>query len=849
MKHFGLRKWKKALIGAGSVALGATAIITPVAFITSCSKSAKYVDVIDREMGISSATYDSMKKELKKLHEKKIEWLPVDEQESERDFLETTINGFDSLLQYNEINVVDSSNKIANALQAQAKTLSANVDYTSLTGALINYAYDNYNIRLSRHSTATWQQLQNAYDGYRDASETYMRHSEMPAKQIYEVLHEADIEFGKIKAELYEKYKDDALSGLQEGISRIIECFESTNLDAASLAASNRLKEMFDTFTFTFKERNDNANRFDIIKSSLEVGQPISDELMRTMFDCIEQKSGYPYDYNSEIVPGFTITPILHEIKEDNFRNTFEITIDWSLISNKIKNNPDYTAEQKEYATGHLYAGNPKIAAGETYPEGTTTAQVLHDCERLYLPYQLYPTAAYEAQKIGDAYFNPVATQGCISLKWNDNAQSPDNKYEHFFTGVKEGEKTGELDATTLGRSGLLISHDSKHYEKVTDVLKRMESTDNVDENALTLSEQFVRFCDFKSDVTIVNPTKHFVTNKISVCYKNSDVVNKRNPARYYTEIPMFENNGYLVSREFFAQANSTFNDAKEWVDTYRNNRFKEIYSKANDFACSIYASIAKTTGYTLYYIGLLVSPVPIPDVWDGGDFLDKPREGAAAGLAIGEAVLLITWIVLVEKLLIKPLRACAKRNEQFCHEDVFRTIMDKISTDTKWFCLRKKPGVDDYDDTEYETKYQTFATADFEQVCRPLYQFYTNFHHQDLTKKFVERIDYYQIDSVTVLSITDKLTAPTGLIDWISIGYMALELGLSIWLGPIVGVYIPVSTIPHFLWLGYLTGGFWSNLWTVLETKVQAIVISVAISGVLWVVTHTFKKFMTGSF
>lgn len=816
-----LLKRKKLAVGLSAGLVGVTSIVAPISICVSCGPNIKYIDSIDEQFDISSATYKSMKKQLKVNYENSLKekWLPEEEIKEEMQFLQKDLDSLDQVAQQSE----KAKSQMAHSASASSSNpyiLEDNqlMDYTSLTNALIEIAEQRYGVHLTRESSATWSDLRTSYQGLRDSTENYMSSLGMRWEEIQQELVECDLKRDAMMKELMAQYGSDALSGLINGLPKLISCFESVNLDVAALAATNALKEFFSKFSLVFNPEGE-KNRYDQIESELIVGKPIDEDVMRRMFICVEQRSGSEIPYKpDEMLPGYKLVPVLHEKMPDPIHNTYKISIDWSITNKTYVGTDD-----EDEATGHVYGQNQDIVDGK-YDETTKIADVMRGCEREYLEYTLYPTAAYEAKQIAAAYFNPKSKDGYIRLKWHDFIN--DNKYEQFFSGITTPTgTTGKLTLKNLADSGLQISENGQYYTDVSEILNTVgEDKFVADEDALTLSEKFVRYCDITSDVTIVDGDKHLVTNKFSIEYRNS--YNKHDDAHWNRDLPLFHNDNYPISPEFFVIANDTFNHAKQWVDVYRNRKIDEMYDHADNLIVSLTCTSVKTALYTAYYVFRLV--VPLTVAIDG---VPRPCWAAAIALATCHAVLLATYITLVTKYMIKPLKECASNNEKFLKSASFRDITKRIDDDQKYFCLYDENGK--YNKKLYDDKMYDFCQLNFQTEARPLYQFYATFHNQEVTSAFVQGIIDNHIDSVTIQSITDKFTLPTGLIDVFGASYTVSTLILNLALGPTTNPFKP------WKW------GTETWLWAVCFLLEQAL--SGAISGVLYIVTHTIKKFCTG--
>ncbi len=824
-------KSKKVCLGIGLGLLSTTSIVTPISLCTSCSENVKYIDSIDEKFDVSSVTYNAAKRDFKILYRDKLEheFLPEEDIQVEMEYLQKDLDNFDSTFK--------ASEKRRRADATQLRMYSASeyeleeskyLDYTTLTNALVEFANEKYDVQLVRKSTATWGDLRESYTALRNSTQTYMEGLDIDEPTIQALLAQCDEQRDAMMTDLQAKYGNDALAGLINGLPRLMSCFDAVNKDIAAIAATNMLKEFFNKYTLVFDEKGDH-NHYDEIQDQLIEGEVISDTLMKKMFKCVEQKSGNEIDYDPEtMIPGYKLTPTLHAKIPDPIHNTYKISIDWALIR-KTYLDPLFSDKDREDATGHVYGQSQDLLDGK-FNDKTPIADVMRSCEREYLEYSLYPTAIYESKQIGEAYFNKKSKDGYIRFKWNDIMA--DNKYEQFFAGIADPKGSeGTLTLKNLADSGLQISNDGKYYTDVNDLLDKVgEGVELDDEDSLTLAEKFIRNCDVKSAVEIVNGDDHIVTNDFSIEYRNSHYKNSPNKEdeknHWYRGLETFHNDGYPISPEFFVIANEAYNHAKQWVDVYRNKKIDEMYDASDSLLVSLICSATQDALYTAYYCFRLV--VPFTMLIDG-----TPRPNWACAIALGasEAILLATYITLVTKTMIIPFRECADNNAKFLKSASFEKMAERIDKDEDWFCPMDENGK--YDKTLYKTKMNKFCMANFQTESRPLYQYYSNFHQQEACKDFVKGIVDNHIDSVTIQSITDKVTLPIGSVNVWSASYTALSFVINLALGPTTNPFKP------WHW------GIETWLWAVVFLLDQAI--KQTIKLILYIVSHTIKKFVTG--
>lgn len=796
MKKPELKKWQKVVLGAMSGVVVASSAIIPPAIMTSCSQAPIYVDELDRENNVSSATYNRMKDDFRSLYELQLDktFTPPEIKEQKMAELNQDIQNLDEVF---ETRTDENSN-------------TQIFDFTTMTTQLSNMAYEDYGIQLDRSSTATWQQLKDEYQSFRDSNEIYMHSIPLDYRIIQQVLTEADNKFDDIYTSLQDRFKNDALGGITYGRPQLLECFDSVNLDIAALAASDRLSDFLGKFTFSAKDDSSQANRYDRVESKLQVNHVIEKDMMQLLFNCIEAKTGKIWEYDPyTLIPGYYIEPVLHAKIPNPYENTYELAIDWSLINVNYLSS-EFTDEERELVTGHVYSGN------QNYNDPTKSiAEMLAESDRSYMNYSLYPTAAYESAQLKEAYFNPTASRGCINFTWQGGAANPENRYEEFFTGIKDKESTGTLSFDTLGNSGMLISNNTHSYEKVTDVIERVKTKKDVEPQQLTLVERFVRNCDVTSKVTLVNEDAHEVTNELRATYLNT--VNKT--AGH--QLPKYNNNGYNVSPEFFIHANKAFDKVSRYVETYRTNQFEKAENQAEKFILTMVASSVQTVAYTAYYVFRMMFPLP--------GHGDPATNAMMIGLCVGETALLAAWIAFMTCMLYNPMKKLADNCDTVNKSAVYKEMIEKIDIDSEYFCPLDDDG-NPIDRDLYKVRYQKFAQANFRDITRPMYQFYTTFNYQTMTKEFNALLKKYVIDAPSVGDI---------MFPWITVGGFCNLASLA-WAGA-------QWVLEHFL----VTILFHEILGQSLRLIISAVqfVLNQIIYGILWLIGNIMRWMITGRF
>ncbi|MBQ0045619.1 MAG: hypothetical protein KBS35_01880 [Mycoplasma sp.] len=710
--------FKKSFWLVGSSALVTASVVAPTLTLTSCSKIKGFmIDDTDEETGISSVTYETMKKEFRDLyinHLKKHEFLSDIEIKEKLVFFDDYISNFDEML---------------------AKNDGAVMDYTAATMALSETASEKYGIRLNRRSNVTWSDFVEQYKGLRQSTFVYMTNQGLFPQEIQQILNDGDARFNDLVTTLSREYAHDPLLGITKAQNKLLDVFSANNREVALVASMNRLADFTNRYTFQFNE--DSPIYYDTLRDptkypDLKVGSPIDPGIMNTVFTCIDQQTGTPTDFDpTKSMPTFIITPYLHGWYEDKYSNQYGMEIDWQIYPSIYWTEPSLRTYIPE-VTAHVYGRNDKIANREIEEDSKDPdyfVKTIHESEIQTTRYMLQASARYERENLVNAYFNKDEdkTRSRIYLKWEGGAGNKRNKYECFFDGIPQGEDEGLLSVNSLANSGLRISSNDITYEDLKTVIKRVEKDKQDPENAtpdekLPLTDKFIKYCTVQSAVVSEDGqygTGHKVRHKFFYQYANSvkgdtSIVNDPD----YSE-PR-RSDGFNISEEFFNVANDKYNDAFKLFRHYKNNDFVAIKENCNDLEAGFVSTSVMT--------GVQIAKNVIKMIFGG--IATKLIAAYTIALLTSNAVVLgIIWPFYTHYL-VDPIDTFVSNVKKLRNDPSYKSIQNRLEEDSQYFVTVDEDGW--YSQDEYDAKKITFQTSNFVTFARPKYQYYSTIMIQD---------------------------------------------------------------------------------------------------------------------
>ena len=429
-----------------SVATAITVNTAATTLLTSCSLSNKINDVgeFDKEYGINNATYTRMEKDFEVLYKSQLDQRK-ESGEINDDIYDSNLYAFQTKLNSLHTSLYSGENK----------TLS----YTIKTNVLRDYARDNYGIRLSRQSSVI---LDEAIKDIKSSilSSVLLMCKEYGKTDTSKYCSKAEAEFDKLEHKAKIKYGDtDVVSIIQYIQSGMVTCFNGICDELDCIATQQQLKKFTENYSISVKEDVADDYCWDKLFSQYGDGnKEISAEDFNNIFEisCEEsdpQSSNAPYlltskkivEFKSNIIPGYTLKPILVKMNGDPYTNTYSIDVDYTLVNDNYINNGN---------VAQLTAHSSALKNQSFYEDENTSIFDLNasDEEREYTNYVLPITKQYEEEQINATYFNNED----FKFSWST---SEEYGYDDFWTEANENDEyKGKLNVSGLATSGMMIN-------------------------------------------------------------------------------------------------------------------------------------------------------------------------------------------------------------------------------------------------------------------------------------------------------------------------------------------------------------------------------------------------------
>jgi len=442
MKHK-LSKKVKIFLSVASAITANTAVAT---LLTSCSFSNKVNDIggFDKEYGINNATYTRMEKDFEVLYRSQLD--------QRKESGEINDDAYDSNLYafQKKLNSLHTS-----LYSGENKTLS----YTIKTNVLRDYARDNYGIRLSRQSSVI---LDEAIKNIKSSiiSSVLLMCNEYGITDTSKYSDSANIRLDELEKEAKAKYGDtDVVSIIQYIQSGMATCFNGICEQLDCLATQQQLKQFIEKYSINVKEDVADDYCWDKLFSQYGEGnKEISAEDFNNIFeisceDSDPQNSYGSYTFTSRktvkfksnIIPGYTLKPILVKMNGDPYTNTYSIDVDYTLVNDSYINNEN---------VARLTAHSSALENKSFYEDENISIFDLNtsDEEREYTNYVLPITKEYEEEQINTTYFNNED----FTFSWST---SDEYGYDDFWTTANENsEYKSKLDISSLATTGMMIN-------------------------------------------------------------------------------------------------------------------------------------------------------------------------------------------------------------------------------------------------------------------------------------------------------------------------------------------------------------------------------------------------------
>ena len=485
--------------------LTSTALITNTSIasaLTSCSSKDIIFDIggLDKNYGITMATYNRMESDLKDLYET--------QQNTNKD------KGFISEQEY-QANLLSFKSKLnsfhANLFSENNKFLS----YTVKTNALKEFADYNYEIKLSRVTNINLNdELADIKASMLSSLFVYIDSYKVDNSQAIEIIEKANSQFDELKNDALRSVgSNDNVAIILYVQNRMINCFEGICDEINVLVAQQKLKDFLDEYEINVQGVLNKEYCWNNLYAKYGAGnKEIELDDFNGIFT-ISPKSGplkgsvssLQKDFDNDLIPGYTLKPIIHSMNADPYKNEYSIDVDYTLIKNEYLDKDDaarYTVHSALLEDESIYQDDNISVFDINTIEG----------ERNYTKYDLPITLQYEHDQIIDTFFD-----GDFTFSWSN-----DRKYgfDNFWVEAnKNNQYIGEFDKFALANTGMMVNG-----YLLSDLIEETNTKEDI--NLLQIDKQeainFVKYVNFNLNFTEIDENTVIMVNDIIVNYDNS---------------------------------------------------------------------------------------------------------------------------------------------------------------------------------------------------------------------------------------------------------------------------------------------------------------------------------------
>ena len=652
-----------------------------------------------------------------------------------------------------------------------------NYSFTIRTNALMDYAAKNYSIYLNRNANIG----ESAFDNLKQFSlENFIIYlnniygiDDIEDKQ--EKIDNFSTKFDQLLSQTKSKYADNAQILLHLRAD-IVNCWEDLDKEFSLLAANNHLRDFFDEYQLIVKDQsNKQIDNNELLWDNLlynehfitndkiglidqDIDCSITDQWINKLFTISQKKknteansvsqqndatsdilTGYKeiqYFNSQEIIPGYTLTPVLKTMTQDIYANEYYMKIDWQLISNKYKDETDQKI--KDSVTAHLaYNANETNSNDEQYLSSTD--------------YQLLSTPKHQENNLKKAYFTSSKPGQNIVFSW-DKDKTP---LEHFFLSDLTYENTEpvikdqydlSMSQNNLSNACLKVNNEflsnlliaeGKVPHSANNVPTGTKITDNNSnsDSTWTIEEKFVHYCNISSatsHVTFYNSnTKNEITTSFIVGYANSqfafDAIAEK------TKISDIK-----LSNNFCNDAVGYYNDVNKFVDSKKIEKVGEEATVCSGYVITWLIAM----GVLLIAIIALICLKRYINKKRGQEypkinFLARSVHplivfGVLSAIAV---VVLVAWICYIDIGINEHVRGIKKWNKALEEDDIVDKlhVLIKIKEDKKNFA--SAANFQKYFDTNRSKAYASYW----------YYLHFNNLKDKDANEKAEEVVNDYQ--------------------------------------------------------------------------------------------------------
>ncbi len=492
-----MNKKLKTLFWISSALIANTSVASA---LTSCSFKETINDIgnLDKQYGISMATYSRMESDFSDLYEAKE--------------MEELNNGAISEQQY-KANLLNFKSRLNSFHATLFNKDNKSLSYTIKTNALKDFAKEDFGIKLSRVTNINLNnELAQLKNSMMSSLLVHIKQYNIDANKAEIMLNNAETRFEEFKQNAIKNLGDnDTISIIQKVQSDLIKCFADICEEIDAIITQKQLNDFLNTYTISVKENlSENYYWNNLYATYRSNKKEINANDFNNIFT-ISSKSGLndgkslQKDFTNDIIPGYTLKPIMYLMDGDSYENKYSINVDFTLVKNSYIDNNDvaklttHSARLKDYNMYKKYMNDEISMFDINENEG--------ERECIGTSYTLPITKQFEDQQFLNTYI------------FNDDfefAWSNDEKYgiDNFWTEVPNSE--GRLNKFALADTGMMING-----YLLSDLIDKVDA-EEVDQ--LPDQEQkaikFVENADFNLDY--VENGREILVNDFNFKYANS---------------------------------------------------------------------------------------------------------------------------------------------------------------------------------------------------------------------------------------------------------------------------------------------------------------------------------------
>ena len=303
--------------------LASTALITNTLIasaLTSCSSKNIIFDIagLDKNYGITMATYNRMESDLNDLYET--------QQSINKD------KGFISEQEY-QANLLNFNSKLNSFHATLFNKDNKSLSYTVKTNALKDFAKKDYDIKLSRASNINLNdELNDIKASMLSSLLNCITQYNIDSNKSVELIQKADSQFDELKDEAIKNIgSNDNVAVIQYVQNGMVKCFGGICDELDVIIAQQQLKDFLDKYEINVQSVLDEQYYWNNLYAKYGEGnKEIELDDFNSIFT-ISTKSGplkgsgtsLHKDFTADIIPGYTLKPIMYSMEGNSYENRY----------------------------------------------------------------------------------------------------------------------------------------------------------------------------------------------------------------------------------------------------------------------------------------------------------------------------------------------------------------------------------------------------------------------------------------------------------------------------------------------------------------------------------------------